>query len=249
MRQPSTSDPPCLPTARSGDHGLCAAIMSAIQRGADFAGPTNYWPTSGSNKRSLRQGIDGATQWCPIPISSWQRATKSFAYNGLDLLPDKLTKRNLSYSLQYVQYLEQTLTELTLTKILQSQTIKTYIIVTVGIVECLLFHLNKAAGGVQQKLSKIIDRVESLELLGRAPKLYRDLNRYRILRNKVHIYEFRDDPRHDFNSFSRSELNEIRRLLFDLATTPALGLKPDAVELFEFLKRDQASASPRRQAG
>ena len=198
----------------------------------------NYWPTSGSKKRSLRQGVDGVTRWCPIPIESWQGATKSFAYKNTILLPDKVTKRNFGYSLQYIQYLEQTLTELSLTKIIESQTIKTYIVVAVGIIECLLFHLNKVAGGIQQKLSKIIDRVESLELLGSVPKLYADLNRYRTLRNKVHIYEFRDDPRHDFNSFSRAELIEVRELLFDLATTPALSLKADAIELFSFLKRD-----------
>ena len=45
------------------------------------------------------------------------------------------------YNLQYVEYLQQTLIEISLSAVLEKLTYKSYIVTGVGIVEAVLFHL------------------------------------------------------------------------------------------------------------
>ena len=161
---------------------------------------------------------------------------ESFSFAGVPLIPDKHVKQNLAYNLQYLQYLEQTLLELSLSNVLERQTIKSYVIGAIGSVECLLFHLNRASGGNQSKLSRIIKRVSAKELLGKATHRYEELDRFRLLRNKVHIYELRDDLGTDYQSFGRQELRDMRRILHEIATAPALGLASEKAEVFMFLR-------------
>lgn len=199
-----------------------------------------HWPTPESTTRSLRTGTDSNTRWYPIPIRTWNAVIESFSFAGVPLIPDKRVKQNLAYNLQYLQYLEQTLLELSLSNVLERQTIKSYVIGAIGSVECLLFHLNGASGGNQSKnqsrLSEIIKRVSAKELLGKARNRYEELNRFRELRNKVHIYELRDDLGTDYQSFGRQELRDMRRILHEIATAPALGLASENAEVFKFLR-------------
>jgi hypothetical protein len=122
--------------------------------------------------------------------------------------------------------------------VIQKQTIKSYVIVAIGIVECLLFHLNKAAGGRENKLVAIITRIQEQGLLGRARAPYDDLTRFRKLRNRVHIYELRDELGTDYENFGRREFNEVRMVLFDLFNARALALPPDKRGTLLFLKNN-----------
>ena len=108
-----------------------------------------HWPTPEGITRSLRAGTDAKSRWYPIPIRTWHTVIESFSFAGVKLIPDKRVKQNLAYNLQYLQYLEQTLLELSLSEVLEHQTIKSYVIGAIGAVECLLFHLNRASGGNQ----------------------------------------------------------------------------------------------------
>jgi hypothetical protein len=161
---------------------------------------------------------------------------ESFNSNGIKLISDKSVKQNLAYNLQYLQFLQQTLLELSLSNVLERQTIKSYVIGAIGAVECLLYHLNRASGGNESKLSKIIAQVTRKELLGKASHRYDELNRFRELRNKVHIYELRDDLGTDYQSFGRQEFRDMRRILHEIATTPALGLAKESADVFKFLR-------------
>jgi hypothetical protein len=194
------------------------------------------WPTPEGITRSLRTGTGAKSRWYPISIRTWLTVIQSFSSDKVQLISNEKVKQNLAYNLQYLQYLEQTLIELSLSEVLERQTIKSYVIGAIGSVECLLFHLNRASGGKESRLSRIINRVSAKELLGKASHRYKELNRFRELRNKVHIYELRDDLGTDYHSFGRQELRDIRRILHDIATAPALGLGKERADVFKFLR-------------
>lgn len=196
----------------------------------------NYWPTNDDVIRSLRTGKDSKDRWYPTPTKTWQATISAFVHNEIQLIDDISVRRNIAYNLQYVEYLEQTLRELSLSDVLEGQTIKSHVIVSVSLVECLLFHLNRVAGGKQEKLYGIIDNISRLRLLGEAQKRYDDLNRFRDLRNKIHINKPRDALGTDYQSFRRNELREMRSLLYDTATSSALGLTKPQAKPFEFLR-------------
>ena len=208
----------------------------AVYIALDAMTSMQQWPTPEGITRSLRTGTDAKSRWYPIPIRIWHAVIESFSSAGVNLISDKRVAQNLAYNLQYLQYLEQTLIELSLSDVLERQTIKSYVIGAIGSVECLLFHLNRASGGKESRLSRIIKRVSEKELLGKASHRYKELNRFRELRNKVHIYEQRDDLGTDYQSFGRQELRDIRRILHDLATAPALGLGKERADVFKFLR-------------
>ena len=73
-------------------------------------------------------------------------------------------------------------------------------------------------------------------MLGKASHRYGELNRFKELRNKVHIYELRDDLGTDYHSFGRQELRDMRRILHELVTAPALGLAKENADVFKFLR-------------
>ncbi len=84
---------------------------------------TQHWPTPEGVTRSLRNGTDVNTRWYPIPIRTWHAVIESFKSNGIKLISDKSVKHNLAYNLQYLQFLQQTLLELSLSNVLERQTI------------------------------------------------------------------------------------------------------------------------------
>jgi hypothetical protein len=196
----------------------------------------NHWPTDEGIIRSLRTGKDSKDCWYPTPTKVWQATISAFFHNEIQLIDDISVRRNVAYNLQYVEYLEQTLRELSLSDVLEGQTIKSHVIVSVSVVECLLFHLNRAAGGKESDLFNIIDRISNLRLLGQAQKRYEDLGRFRKLRNKIHIYEQRNPIGTDYQLFKRAEFRDMRRILYEIATSSALGLTEPQAEPFEFLR-------------
>jgi len=85
-------------------------------------------------------------------------------------------RRNIAYNLQYIEYLEQTLSDIKLTTVLATQTWKTEIVVGCGIVESLLHYLIVISGnqstvdwevtheftGAHKKIEEKIVRVDSV---------------------------------------------------------------------------------------
>jgi hypothetical protein len=87
--------------------------------------------TKEATVRSLRYGTDHRTKWYPISIGCWDEVLNSFSYDGNQILPDKDIRKNIAYNLQYLEYLEQTIAEISLSAVLVKQTYKSYIIVAV----------------------------------------------------------------------------------------------------------------------
>ena len=199
----------------------------------------NYWPTNDDVIRSLRTGKDSKDRWYPTPTKTWQATISAFVHAEVQLIDDIAVTRNIAYNFQYVEYLEQTLRELSLSGVLEGQTIKSHVIVSVSLVECLLFHLNRVTGGEQNQLltfKNSIDRISKLRLLGKAQEKYDDLDRFRELRNKIHIHKPRDPFGTDYQSFGRNEFRKMRRFLYDIATSSAFGLTEAQSQPFDFLR-------------
>jgi len=196
-----------------------------------------HWKTRPGVTRSLRTGTDSHSKWYPVPVARWHRTLGSMHYQGTQLISDLSLSQNIAYSLQYLEYLQQTIEELCLSEVLMCQTIKSYVITSLGIVECLLLQVNKASGGTEYKLSSIISRITKKQLLGPDVRPYEDLDRFRTLRNKVHINDSRDELGTDYESFGKRELSEIKRVLSDLVRAQCFGLTDELCEPFGFLGR------------
>ena len=193
--------------------------------------------TNETTVRSLRSGIDHKTKWYPVSIERWNEVLTCFSYDGNQLLPDKDIRKNIAYNLQYLEYLEQTIEELSLSAVLTKQTYKSYIIVAVGVVEALLFFINVATGGNEKNLFDVLNRLRSKASLRTDRVLYADLQRFRKLRNKVHLHEFKDDLTTDYATFNDEEFNQMRKILFKLVTKRRLGLPTEMLDSFKFLNR------------
>lgn len=186
-------------------------------------------------QRSLRDGTDYKSKWYPIPVHVWRHVLLQVRFQGIQLFDTDDVRSNLSYNLQYVEYLQQTLNELSLSAVLEKLTYKSYIVSAVGIIEAVLYHVVKASGKKQEKLVRILKALESRALLGADPEIYEDLHRFRKLRNKVHIYESRDEIGTDYASFGIEEYLEIRQIVFDLFRSDNLEMDEEARGRFDFL--------------
>ena len=193
--------------------------------------------TSETTVRSLRSGTDPQTRWYPVSIDRWNKILNCFSYDGNQILPEKDIRRNIAYNLQYLEYLEQTIEELSLSAVLTKQTYKSYIIVAIGVVESLLYFLNAASGGKEKNLFEILNRLRSTAFLRTDKQLYDDLQRLRKLRNKVHLHGVHDDFTTDYASFGDGEFNQMRKTLYKLVKKRKLGLSSEMLESFGFLNR------------
>lgn len=76
-------------------------------------------------------------KWHPIPVSSFE---EEIAQGDLIRISKEL-KKNIAYSLQYLQYIQLQLQEVHLHDIIRKHLWKTYIITAMGIVEGIFYHL------------------------------------------------------------------------------------------------------------
>lgn len=80
-------------------------------------------------------------------------------------------------------------------------------------------------------------KVESKKLLGNVGDLYAAISRIRKLRNKIHIHGFESSTDTDYHSFSKSEYDLARRVLYGVLTSPLFEKSPYP-KIFEYLKEN-----------
>ena len=84
-------------------------------------------------------GKGSKDRWYPNSISSLKGHISSYKVSQ-ELCPNyDIIKSNISYNLQYLEYQSKTLTELNLSSVLETQTIKYFIIVCISIIEAIFF--------------------------------------------------------------------------------------------------------------
>lgn len=168
-------------------------------------------------------------------MEEWRSVLEKMTVKGHALFPTQKTMSNIAYNLQYLEYLQQTVKELSLSSVLLTQTYKSYIIVAVSVIESILFHLVQCHGSRKKMLFKILKYIEKESLLGVENPFCDDLDRFRKLRNKVHLCEFKDGLSTDYIEFGNKEYTEIRSMLYDIATYDIFNLDDDAKQSFRFL--------------
>ncbi|PKB43616.1 hypothetical protein AX016_1820 [Cellulophaga sp. RHA19] len=78
-------------------------------------------------------------RWYPIPIHKIKNHFSKYVIDE-ELCPDsKYIIANISYNIQYIQYLRKTLNELNLSEVLQIQTIKSFIVISTSIIEAIFY--------------------------------------------------------------------------------------------------------------
>jgi hypothetical protein len=188
-----------------------------------------------SNLRSLCSKEGSKTRWYPVSIESWENALADYKVAGAPLIPELDLRKNLAYNLQFVQYLQQTLNELNLSSVLVTQTYKSYVIFAGGIVESLLFFLNRSTGGRDKKFKNVIGRLKDGSLLGADPLIYSELDWVRLMRNKVHLQELKDDLGTDYTAFNNVDFERMKKILKSMMSTPALGAPLTVISQLGFL--------------
>ncbi len=81
-------------------------------------------------------------RWQPTSISAFEEDLKRGDFFGMN----KELRKNIAYSLQYLQYLQIQLEELKLHSIIEKQLQKSYIIIALSVIEGVFWHLVKSKG-------------------------------------------------------------------------------------------------------
>ena len=90
----------------------------------------------------LSKDLPGAKRWQPTKVTQFEQALSTSAVDNMK----KEIKKNISYSLQYLHFLQVQINELNLTSVIYTQIFKSYVIVSCGIIECLFHYLLKEKG-------------------------------------------------------------------------------------------------------
>lgn len=112
-------------------------------------------PKEMGNMESLliKNEID-SSRWYPILVSNYRQ---DVSYGILDSLGIQYRK-NISYSLQYLEYIELQLKELNVSSVIRSMLFKNFIIVAASIIEVVFYHLAKANGKIKLRYEKQVYR-------------------------------------------------------------------------------------------
>ena len=81
-------------------------------------------------------------KWHPIFVSSFENDLRCGSFQGMS----KELRKNIAYSLQYLQYIQLQLKEVHLHDVIATHLLKTYIITAMGIIEGVFYHLVKTNG-------------------------------------------------------------------------------------------------------
>jgi hypothetical protein len=84
-------------------------------------------------------GNSSHDRWYPNPVDNLRKHFSIFEFSNSEFKESNLIISNICYNLQYLEYLRKTLNELNLSSVLLIQTIKTYIINSISIIEACFF--------------------------------------------------------------------------------------------------------------
>ena len=84
-------------------------------------------------------GNGSKERWYPNSVGGLKRYLSNYEINEYLCADSKYVIANISYNLQYIEYLRKTLNELNLSIVLQVQTIKNFIIISTSIIEAIFY--------------------------------------------------------------------------------------------------------------
>lgn len=173
-------------------------------------------------------------KWYPIDVNRYRNALN---ISDTDIETSYMHK-NISYSIQYLEFLQKQINELELSSVLHRILNKNFIITGVAILEAIFEYLvsinNLENKKIQNLAGKIITLKEHPEILNLDKSIYDTLDEIRKLRNGVHlsvkISSTEDD--HDYEKYTIENQLLVSQVLYQILTCKTVGKQP---ELFDFL--------------
>lgn len=176
-----------------------------------------------------------AEKWYPIDIDRYRNALN---INDTDD-SIKCMHMNLSYNIQYLEYLLKQINELELSSVLHRILNKNFIITGVAILEAIFRYLigvhdlaDKSTHNLVGMITKLNDNPEILNI---DEQIYETLDEIRKLRNGIHLsvkISSTEDER-DYKKYDEENRLLVSQVLYDILTCPTVSNEPD---LFDFLK-------------
>lgn len=184
--------------------------------------------------------------WLPTPIYVIRNVISSFFW-----VRRQTTKKsplnnmwtvisNICYSLQYLEYLEESLQQLYFTSVLKIEQYKMYCTVWWSIIESLLTHIcNINIQNRVPNLSKIIETILIVSdvknqkfdrengLMWQQTILYKMIDYIRKLRNQTHLYS--EDYSTDYNIFMDKHILVVKYIIWEI-------LKFKGVDLYSYIE-------------
>lgn len=210
-------------------------------------GLTDKFPFTTLLKNEIQHSWNNT--WYPIPVDEYAKAFKiDPTFNNYEAL-----LKNLTYNMQYIEFLEKEFKELEVSSVLTAMLTKTYVITSVSILEAifanlvwknglwLMDHKHPDKPAKEIKLFRLIQILEKHpDILNRDPAFYKKLKALKELRNKIHLQSPKDSKDHDYTAFEDETLKlEMGAVLYEILTSKVI---TDAPECFEFLKVNLDSA-------
>lgn len=106
-----------------------------------------------------KNNIKNYQKWSPYAITKFRNALSNGAYSGM---PSSLSS-NIAYSLQYLQYIQLQIEEMDLHVVVYTQLCKSYVVISMGIIEGVFYHLLKSNGEYNKEEWNEIGKVTTNE--------------------------------------------------------------------------------------
>ena len=131
----------------------------------------------------IKNEID-TSRWYPISVSHYCRDVSQGIFGSLDIH----YRKNIAYSLQYLEYIELQLKDLYTSSVITTMLYKNFIIVAASIIEIAFYHLAKANGKIKLRYEKQVFRQDVKKPNNIAPNVQVDkytLYGYELLNSGV----------------------------------------------------------------
>ncbi|MBW2096559.1 MAG: hypothetical protein JRI80_16935 [Deltaproteobacteria bacterium] len=104
-------------------------------------------------------------RWYPAPINKLESFLQKAIFRGTGFVHVYALRKNLAYNLQYIEYLDKSLSEIKLSSVITTQTYKMFIIVGCGIIESLLTYFLIKSGNYSTKIWQLEAKMPGQEKL------------------------------------------------------------------------------------
>jgi hypothetical protein len=100
-------------------------------------------PIDEKQKRKTLYNAEGNDLWYPHSVSWYENEIWGVIKKTPTVTNHYKIRKNICYNLQYLEYLDQTILQLSLTSVLLTHTWKTYIVTAASVVEAIFYYLAK----------------------------------------------------------------------------------------------------------
>lgn len=206
-------------------------------------GLTDKFPFTTLLKNEIQKSWNNT--WYPIPTAEYRKILK---INTKDKATELLLN-NLSYNLQYIEFIEKELKELQPSSVLVKMLQKTYVITAGSIIEGILINII-ISHGWSKKEPKNISFADGIKIIRKKCEennidtgIIDKIDMIRNLRNKVHLTHKSSEDKtsqkennildHDYNAFDENIKAETGAVLYTILTSSEVSNNPG---YFDFLK-------------